>query len=176
MRDEMEGLFHEDENDLDVRDDEAAEDFFGAERTEADLDADLDRDLQGDKDSDGEGVRDEDVDLDVELGPDLGLTPGVDERAEAGPGRRLGAGAADDDTDDTDVELGLDEVLRERLATPEDDGDEEAPELVAATTILEDELRPRRDDEFVCRSCFLVKHRRLLADADRAVCVDCFVS
>jgi hypothetical protein len=33
--------------------------------------------------------------------------------------------------------------------------------------------RLRAADEFLCESCFLVKHRRQLADATRLLCVDC---
>ena len=32
---------------------------------------------------------------------------------------------------------------------------------------------PKRQDEFVCRSCFLVKHRSQLVDSGRQVCLDC---
>ena len=32
---------------------------------------------------------------------------------------------------------------------------------------------PRQADEFVCQSCFLVKHHRQLVDTDRSFCRDC---
>ena len=34
-------------------------------------------------------------------------------------------------------------------------------------------IQPKKADEFVCQSCFLVKHRRQLADEDLMLCVDC---
>ena len=34
-------------------------------------------------------------------------------------------------------------------------------------------IQPNKADEFVCQSCFLVKHRRQLADEDLMLCVDC---
>jgi hypothetical protein len=38
----------------------------------------------------------------------------------------------------------------------------------AGTRIL-----PKRPGEFVCQSCFLVKHPNQLADADAMLCSDC---
>ena len=34
-------------------------------------------------------------------------------------------------------------------------------------------VHPKRDDEFVCRSCYLVKNRSQLVDPARQVCLDC---
>ena len=34
-------------------------------------------------------------------------------------------------------------------------------------------VRPRAPGEFVCQSCFLVKHPSQLADAKRQLCSDC---
>ena len=34
-------------------------------------------------------------------------------------------------------------------------------------------IKPKKADEFVCQSCFLVKHRRQLADEELMLCVDC---
>lgn len=93
-------------------------------------------------------------------------------------GRRAKAGG-------DDAEAGLDEILRERLrdaggavddgdgdgvgdeatllAGPDEDDDEDAEEVV----------RPRGADEFVCRSCFLVKAQAQLADPVNGLCADC---
>lgn len=35
------------------------------------------------------------------------------------------------------------------------------------------EVMPRQEDEFTCRSCFLVHHRSQLADAKAMICRDC---
>ena len=35
------------------------------------------------------------------------------------------------------------------------------------------EVTPPQDNEFTCMSCFLVRHRSQLADADRQLCLDC---
>ena len=37
----------------------------------------------------------------------------------------------------------------------------------------EDGPRPRGADEFLCWTCFLVKHRRQLVDPAHSICVDC---
>jgi hypothetical protein len=71
----------------------------------------------------------------------------------------------------------LDRILREMLA-----GDEEAASEVedveepggadgAASDVLE--VASCGPDEFVCRSCFLVRHRAQLASGSGSVCHDC---
>ena len=42
-----------------------------------------------------------------------------------------------------------------------------------AVESLSGPVHPKRDDEFVCRSCYLVKHRSQLVDPVRQVCLDC---
>lgn len=76
-----------------------------------------------------------------------------------------------------DVEEPLDVLLHER--TTSDRLEEEANELE------DDELEPdergdgsarvvpRRDDEFLCRSCFLVKPLSQLARGEKDLCRDC---
>ncbi len=80
----------------------------------------------------------------------------------------------DDDLDPDDVEAGLDVILKDRLvvADPEPDEDEETPdpeERAEAST----RVPTKRPEEFVCASCFLVKHPSQLADPDRLFCRDC---
>jgi hypothetical protein len=88
----------------------------------------------------------------------------------------------DDDEDDVvdldeelhpdDVEEALDVVLRERTVAAglEGDDDEEEPDEPGegGTKIV-----PRRENEFLCRSCFLVLPRHQLADETRMICRDC---
>src|SRR5258708_2355378 len=91
--------------------------------------------------------------------------------------------AEDDEEDDVvdldeelhpdDVEEALDVVLRERtvaagLEEDEDEDDEPDDRGEAGTKIV-----PRRDNEFLCRSCFLVLPRHQLADEKRMICRDC---
>jgi len=80
----------------------------------------------------------------------------------------------DDDLDPDDVEAGLDVILKDRLVVvdEEPDEDEETPdpeERAEGST----RVPTKRPEEFVCASCFLVKHPSQLADADRMFCRDC---
>ena len=64
-------------------------------------------------------------------------------------------------------------ILKERLVVVEDeDEDEEVPDAEeraeGGTKVL-----PKRPGEFVCQSCFLVKHPSQLADPERQLCRDC---
>jgi hypothetical protein len=80
----------------------------------------------------------------------------------------------DDDLDPDDVEAGLDVILKDRLVVvdDQDDEDDEVPDgddrAEGSTKVL-----PKRPGEFVCQSCFLVKHPSQLADAGRMFCRDC---
>jgi hypothetical protein len=73
---------------------------------------------------------------------------------------------ADDDGDDDDGPIPLNEVLRIQFSRGRDHH---------LHSLAPDEDRPpgRRRGEFVCRSCFLVRRRSLLAEGRRLVCRDC---
>ncbi len=80
----------------------------------------------------------------------------------------------DDDLDPDDVEAGLDVILKDRLVVvdEQDDDEDEVPDAddraEGSTKVV-----PKRPGEFVCQSCFLVKHPSQLADANRMYCRDC---
>ncbi|GAC1588292.1 MAG: hypothetical protein NVS3B21_03910 [Acidimicrobiales bacterium] len=86
----------------------------------------------------------------------------------------------DDDDDDDDepepdeIEATLDEILKERLVVPEeeDDDEEETPDADERADGV-GKVLPKQPNEFVCQSCFLVKHPSQLADATRMWCRDC---
>jgi hypothetical protein len=81
----------------------------------------------------------------------------------------------DDDDADDDVEADLDTILKDRIAAaPEDDEDEddEQPEPDDRGDGA-GRIQPKRPGEFVCQSCFLVKHPSQLADPDSMLCADC---
>ena len=127
-----------------------------------------------------EGLAEEDI-----LGDDEELADDddalVDDDAVAEDDEETTAAAAkakkeEDDDDELevehDVEATLDEILKERLVVVEEDEEDEEP------TDREDQtdtgkVPPKRPDEFVCQSCFLVKHPSQLADAKRQYCRDC---
>jgi hypothetical protein len=152
-----------------------SDDDFEDEPTldEDDLDEDV---LEDDLSDDDDELLDEELveDVDEEI---VGVVPvpGVVVEAEAT--------APEDEEDDVvdldeelhpdDVEEALDVVLRERTVAQgleEDEEDDEEPDDrgEAGTKIV-----PRRENEFLCKSCFLVLPRHQLADEKRMICRDC---
>ncbi len=75
------------------------------------------------------------------------------------------------------------ESIQELLVKQEaaDDADDEEEEAVIALTKeerlaadpVESRVVPIQETEFVCKRCFLVKHRSQLADKKRTLCRDC---
>ena len=84
--------------------------------------------------------------------------------------------AEEDDEDelevDHDVEATLDEILKERLVVVEEEEEDDEP-VDTESNADSGKVAPKRPDEFVCQSCFLVKHPSQLADAKRQYCRDC---
>lgn len=137
------------------------------------VDEDLSDDQPGEIDEeDLEGLAEEDILDDDEVALD-------DEDAELdeeGIAAAAAKKAEEEDEDelevDHDVEATLDEILKERLVVVEDEEEDDEP------TDRDDQsdtgkVAPKRPDEFVCQSCFLVKHPSQLADAKRQYCRDC---
>jgi uncharacterized protein DUF4193 len=102
----------------------------------------------------------------------------VDEILTASPAavvERSGEGdeeEEEEEPDDEDVEASLDVILKERLVVEDEPEDEEATDQEDKTEGNERVL-PKQPDEFVCRSCFLVKHPSQLADKKNMLCRDC---
>ncbi len=78
----------------------------------------------------------------------------------------------EDEPEDEDVEASLDVILKERLVVEDEPEDDELTDVEDRAEGTERVL-PKQPDEFVCRSCFLVKHPSQLADAKRILCRDC---
>ncbi len=118
---------------------------------------------------DEEVVGDDDELADDELGDD-------EESDEEGGASAKKAATEDDDEDelevDHDVEATLDEILKERLVVVEDEEEDDEP-ADRGEEADSGKVAPKRPDEFVCQSCFLVKHPSQLADAKRQYCRDC---
>ena len=57
----------------------------------------------------------------------------------------------------------------------EDDDDDDTPVALDVEDRANNANRvhPKRPEEFVCQSCFLVKHPSQLADAKHQLCADC---
>lgn len=71
-------------------------------------------------------------------------------------------------------ETSLDELLAKRGEGDEED--EAGPLLVTdrePSERLPGKVAPKRATEFVCKKCFLIKHRSQLADRRRGYCRDC---
>jgi hypothetical protein len=143
-------------------------------------DDDLEEDVLDDDFDDDDDEDDEDSDLleDDDVLVDevpVAVVATDDETEVAEP---VAAETEDDDVVDLDEELhpddveeALDVVLRERTAAAglDDDEDEDEPEPGEGGT----KIVPRRENEFLCKSCFLVLPRHQLADEKRMICRDC---
>ena len=79
----------------------------------------------------------------------------------------------EEEPDDEDVEASLDTILKERLVVEEVEDDEDTPEPEDRTGDGVERVLPKQPGEFVCRSCFLVKHISQLADKRKGLCRDC---
>ncbi len=142
-------------------------------------DIEVDDDQPGEIDEeDLEGLAEEDI-LDDDLADDADVVVEDDAEEEIDPEAVAAAAKKkkeEDDEDelevDHDVEATLDEILKERLVVVEEEEEDDEP---ADTEERGDSTKvaPKRPDEFVCQSCFLVKHPSQLADAKRQYCRDC---
>ena len=83
----------------------------------------------------------------------------------------------DEELHPDDVEEPLDVLLQERTASAklEDDEEDLEEEETDGDALADGPTRivPRRPDEFLCQSCFLLLPLRRLADKDRQFCDDC---
>ena len=82
--------------------------------------------------------------------------------------------------DEAQVEASLDELIAkktDRPATIDEDDDEDSMLSLSrgeeARESLTTKVLPVQANEFVCTSCYLVKHRSQLADRRRTRCRDC---
>jgi hypothetical protein len=161
----------EDLEDVDEADIDALEDGDEAlEDLEVDdlEDDDLEDDALADDDDDDDALADDDTDDAVVEG--AGGAEGAP--AVAAPAAEEGDDDDDEEPDDEDVEASLDVILKERLVVEEEPEDDEPTDAEDRTEATERVL-PKQPDEFVCRSCFLVKHASQLADKKRGLCRDC---
>jgi Domain of unknown function (DUF4193) len=77
------------------------------------------------------------------------------------------------------VEASLEELIAKKADRPAvtDDEDEDESLLTLnrddARESLTTKVLPVQHNEFVCKNCFLVKHRSQLADRRRQLCRDC---
>jgi hypothetical protein len=153
---------------------------------ELDLDDEIDDELEVDEipgDDDDDDVDDvallDDEDLalpDVEI-PVPVVTDDTAAAVETDDDEDEGVVDLDEELHPDDVEEPLDVLLQERTAsaTLEDDEEEVEDDEVDGDDRGDGPARivPRRADEFLCKSCFLVLPLRRLADEERQFCDDC---
>jgi len=147
------------------------------ELIEGDLDdlADDDDDLIADDALAIPDEDDDDADVVVDDVEDEVLVPEVTAKTATKPAAAGEESDEDDEEepDDEDVEASLDTILKERLVVEEVEDDEEAPEPEDRSGDGVERVLPKQPGEFVCRSCFLVKHPNQLADRKKMLCRDC---
>jgi Domain of unknown function (DUF4193) len=154
--------------DDDVVDDEAEVD---------DLEVDLDEDALVDLDEEDPLDDDDDI-VEIDDEDDDAVGDEVVEILTAAPAlvvERSGEAEEEEEEEepeDEDVEASLDVILKERLVVEDEPEDDEATDQEDRTEGNERVL-PKQPDEFVCRSCFLVKHPSQLADKKKMLCRDC---
>lgn len=103
---------------------------------------------------------DEDIEIDADLDTDLDEIDAIDEVDLV------------DDLQPTDIELPLDALIDERVLNPALDEDDE-DEIIDEITGEPIKVVPRKANEFVCQSCFLVFQTRMMADKKNQLCKDC---
>ncbi|MGH2629340.1 MAG: DUF4193 family protein [Actinomycetota bacterium] len=77
-----------------------------------------------------------------------------------------------------DVESIQELLVKQEAADEADEAEDEAPVPLTrddrlAADPAESRVVPMQETEFVCKRCFLVKHRSQLADKKRTLCRDC---
>lgn len=144
-----------DDNDLEAGDqgEEAPDDALDDLEEDSDLDEDEDLDEDFEEDEGIEALEDLDVDLD-DHDDDVVSDDDEDEDDIVAP-VVVETGDEDEDVDPSDVEAGLDEILRDRIAAGDDEDDDEdedgaSPEAPAAV------VAPKRSGEWTCPQCFLI--------------------
>jgi uncharacterized protein DUF4193 len=87
--------------------------------------------------------------------------------------------AKDEEPAEENVETSLEEILAKRGEGEAEAGDSEEESVLTAgrdderVETLAVKVVPQQPTEFVCKKCFLVKHRSQLADKKRMFCRDC---
>ena len=79
------------------------------------------------------------------------------------------------DDDEADASL---EIMAKKEETSDEADDTEEDSMLTAEPdervgVLPARVAPQQETEFVCKNCFLVKHRSQLADKRRMFCKDC---
>jgi len=76
----------------------------------------------------------------------------------------------DDDEDEDDVEADLDTILKERLATADEQDDDEEETVVAVKKAAGEDAAGKRSNEIVCTNCFLLVKESQLGPTGERTC------
>jgi hypothetical protein len=116
---------------------------------------------------------------DIDEPTDDDETEVIDEDEEPSEADLADATVPPDPATGADVES-IQELLVKQEAADDADDAEEADAVVALTKEerlaadpTDSRIVPMQETEFVCKRCFLVKHRSQLADKKRTLCRDC---
>jgi hypothetical protein len=136
----------------------------------------VDDDIVVDGDEDDIDLLDDDIDANPEVPVPIVTDATAGETSEDEDDEE-GVVDLDEELHPDDVEEPLDVLLQERTAkaTLEDDEEDLEEEEVDGDDRADGPARivPRRPDEFLCQSCFLLLPLRRLADPERQFCDDC---
>ena len=160
-----------------MADEEFEDDFQEFEAAEPQIDEDAD-DLDGELDEDLDPDALDDDALDDEGDAEVVVVDEEEEEDETPLVKKRRASEEDDEDDELidpdDVEAALDTILKDRITAGDDDDEEDEEDTPEVETGGDpgDRVQPRRSDEFVCQSCFLVKHVRQRVGTDD-ICRDC---
>jgi hypothetical protein len=161
--------FEDNNGELEINDEDLDEEAMVEDDLDVDIDSD-DLDLIDEEDSEEED--------DLALDPEVPVAVVTDDTAtETSEDEDDDVLDLDEELHPDDVEEPLDVLLQERTAsaTLEDDEEELEDEEIDVDERGDGSTRivPRRPDEFLCQSCFLVLPLRRLADKERQYCDDC---
>lgn len=100
-------------------------------------------------------------DEDDEFGDEVDDSGDIDDDASMGATVVARPGASEDDDEDDlttpdDVEDDLSKILKEKLVATEDEINEDEEVEVDERGLADDHLQPKREDEQLCSSCFLL--------------------
>lgn len=116
-----------------------------------------------DEDLDEEALVEDDEFPEIDDPFDADADVDVDEEEEAeteGPVRKSVTAEEEDDDDDIiapdDVEADLDTILKDRLVAADEDGGDDEEDEPEDRSESSDRLQPKRADEQLCPSCFLL--------------------
>lgn len=120
---------------------------------------------------DEDAIDDEPDDLDATESDKGGEEEDDDEAAAPDAKKRSGDEEDDDEPDPDDVEADLDTILKDRIASADDeDEDEDGAEFGSTAG---SRIPPKTEVEFVCKSCFLVKSVTQRVEGSDDLCMDC---